>query len=193
MWRVLIALLLIPQALAAGEVAVDAARSGGAIDVSAHADLDVDVGTAWQVLTDYDRYASFIPGLAVSRVVTRDATSAIVEQKGEARFLFFRYPIEVRLAVAEVPLRSVTSHAIGGNLRELRGRYELEPLSRGVRLHYTGRIVLAEDPPGLIDVTAVRLNVARQFEALVHEIERGSGVTGARSQPDAGEATPNKG
>lgn len=151
---------------------MDAVRRGDAIEVAAHAELTADVPTAWRVLTQYDRYASFIPDLALSRTMQRNGTTAIVEQKGEARFLFFRYPLEVRLEIAETPPRSVRSRAIGGNLRELSGHYQLVPSIDGSRLDYTGRIVLAEAAPHFVHITAVRLNIARQFEALVREIER---------------------
>jgi len=175
MRRLLALLLLAPHALAAGEIALDAVRRGEAIEISAHAELHVDVHTAWRVLTDYDGYASFIPDLRVSRVLERNARSAIVEQRGEARFLFLRYPLEVRLVVAEVPYRSVRSRSIAGNVRELQGLYELEPVPGGLRLQYSGRVVLSDGPPGLFDVTVVRLNAARQFEALVREIDRRAG------------------
>src|SRR5262245_64001974 len=191
MMQLLLLLTLVSHllALAAADVTVETVRRGEAIEVSAQADLHADVFTAWEVLTDYDRYASFIPDLAVSRVVTRDARSAIVEQKGEARLLALRFPLEVRLAVSETPYRSVRSRAIAGNFRELQGLYELAPIPGGLRLVYSGRMVLGEEPPGLIDATVVRLNVARQFEALVREIERRSGT---RDGP--GDApTPGKG
>jgi len=181
MKRLLALLLLLPQALAADEIAVDAARHGAAIVVSAHADLRADVRTAWQVLTDYDHYASFIPDLTVSRVVSRGPRSAVVEQRGEARFLFLSYPLEVRLAVAEIPYRSVRSRAIAGNFRELVGLYELEPTPGGLRLVYSGRMVLGEEPPGLLDVIVIRRNVARQFEALVREIDRRAAGAGAET------------
>jgi len=192
MWRLLLAFLVASRAFAAGDVAVDAVRRGSAIEISAHADLDTDARTAWQVLTDYDHYATFIPDLAVSRVVARDAGTAIVEQKGEARFLFFRYPLEVQLEVAEVPFRSVRSQAIGGNLRELRGRYEIEPLAGGIRLNYVGRMVLAEEPPRPWDLAAARLAIARQFEALVREIDRRSALGGGRMHREEGSVAPGK-
>ncbi len=188
MWRVPFVFLLISPALAAGELAVDTARRGDALEISAHADLTADLPTAWRVLTDYGRYPNFIPDLAVSRVVSRGERSAIVEQKGEARFLFLHRPIEVRLAIAETPLRSVSAHAIGGNVRAFDGRYELVSLPSGVRLNYVGRIVLADAPPGPIDSLVVRLNVARQFAALAREIDRQSSAA-LRSRGDPGAPT----
>src|SRR5574340_1167099 len=48
---------------------------------SIHASVMVacDPATAWKVLTDYDRYASFIPSVETSRVVARDGAQVVVE------------------------------------------------------------------------------------------------------------------
>jgi carbon monoxide dehydrogenase subunit G len=181
MQRLLALFLLLPQALAAGGITIDAARRGDAIVVSARADLDADVHTAWQVLTDYDRYTSFIPDLTVSRVVSRGAGNTVIEQRGEASLLFLRFPLEVRLQVAETPYRSVESRGVGGTFREFVGRYELEPAGAGLRLVYSGRMVLGESPPGLLDLLVIRHNVARQFEALVREIDRRAARTAGAS------------
>src|SRR5262245_50017279 len=83
------AVLLAPPAHAVGEITVNAVRRGAAIEIAAHANLAADIPTAWRVLTEYDRYPDFIPDLAVSRIRERHGATAIVEQKGEARFLFF--------------------------------------------------------------------------------------------------------
>jgi ribosome-associated toxin RatA of RatAB toxin-antitoxin module len=186
MWRLLLALVLVPRAIAATETTVETQRHGNAIEISARAEINASPETVWQVLTDYDHYTDFIPGLTVSRVLKRDQGSVVVEQKGEARFLVFSLPLEERLAVTEVPFRSVRSQATEGTLREMNGRYDLEPFSDGVRLTYVGRLVLAEEGPSFVDLIAVRLNVTRQFEALVREIDRRSaaaaGAGGTQAQ-----------
>ena len=45
--------------------------------------LNADVATAWRVLTDYGRYAEFIPDLHLSRIVARHGATVTVEQSGE--------------------------------------------------------------------------------------------------------------
>src|SRR4029078_10880471 len=78
-------------------------------------------------LTDYDRLAEFIPGMRRSRVLERRGASVIVEQSGEARFLFFAIPIEVTLATLEQPPRSIEASMLKGNLKRLHGTYRIEP------------------------------------------------------------------
>jgi ribosome-associated toxin RatA of RatAB toxin-antitoxin module len=173
--RLWFALLLLSLAGAASalDVRFDARRSGDAIDLSGEADLPADLETAWRVLTDYDDYPRFIPDLASSRTVARNGGSAVVEQRGEARWLLFREPLTVTFAVTETAPHLLRSRAVSTSFRDLESRYDLQPLpGGGVRLEYSGRFVPAAGRPALVDLAAARTNLRRQFEALVREIAR---------------------
>lgn len=162
---------------------VRAWRDDDAVIVQAQAELAAPLATAWRVLTDYGHYAEFIPDLKSSRVLARAGNTAIVEQKGEAGFFFYHFPLEVTFSVTEVPGNSVSSRAISGTFREMIGSYVLTETSSGVRLVYTGRLVPAFRLPPLIGVAAVRAAVERQFMALAREIRRV-----AKDSTDAGDA-----
>ncbi|WP_157731142.1 SRPBCC family protein [Variovorax sp. HW608] len=152
---------------------IEADGHGESISVTASAEMLVDPHTAWKVITDYDHLAEFIPSMRSSRVVRRDADRLLVEQTGEFSFLFFRQPVEAKLAVVESPERWVAARAVGGNLREMDGRYTLESLPSGaVRLSYSGRLVPDFAIPPVIGKMVVRNLVANQFDAMVREIER---------------------
>ena len=156
---------------AAGDVSVHTTRDGEAMEVEAVADLAVGVARAWEVLTDYGRFAEFVPDLHESRVVSREGARVTVEQKGEARFLFFSYAIEVRLAVTEFPRQRIESRAVSGNFRELRSVYTLEPREGGIRLRYQGRLVPDFQLP-LFGGWVMRNSVEDMFRAMVEEIEK---------------------
>jgi ribosome-associated toxin RatA of RatAB toxin-antitoxin module len=158
-------------AAAAADVSVEATRDGEAVEVEAVADLAAGLARAWQVLTDYNRFSEFVPNLHASRVVSRAGTSVVVDQKGEARFLFFSYPMEVRLAVTEYPRQRIESRAIAGNFRELRSVYTLEAREGAVRLRYQGRLVPDFQLP-LFHTYVLRSNVEATFRAMVEEIDR---------------------
>ena len=164
-------------ALGADDLWVDVDRNGSSFAVRAEATVAAPVATIWQVLTDYDHLARFIPGLSLSAVQARNANRVVVEQKGEARFLVFSYPIEVRLEVLESPTDSITSRAIEGNLKNMRGRYELRNAPGGVQLRYSGVLEPAFSLPPIIGTLAVRTMVEEQFGAMVAEIERRVGPT----------------
>jgi ribosome-associated toxin RatA of RatAB toxin-antitoxin module len=168
-------IVLLAAAAQAAEVTVNAARSGDALQVEASAELEGSLTRAWQVLTDYDRLAAFVPDLQVSRVVSRERNSALVEQRGAARLLFFSYPMDVRLAITEYPRERVESRAVAGNFREMRSTYTLEMREGRVLLRYSGRMVPDFYVPPLIGTLVLRHNVESAFRALVDEIERGQG------------------
>lgn len=166
-----LALLVMAQAQAA-DVMVHASRQGDVLEVDASAEFEADLRQTWQVLTDYDHLAEFIPGMHVSRVLRRRGNGVIVEQKGEARLLIFSYPIEVKLAVEEFPYERITSRAMAGNFREMHGAYHLEARKGRVMLRYRGRMTPDFIVPPLIGTIVLRKNVERQFGALVDEILR---------------------
>jgi ribosome-associated toxin RatA of RatAB toxin-antitoxin module len=156
----------------AAEVTVHVTRSGETFQIEASAEFEGTVARTWQVLTDYGRLAEFVPDMQTSRVVSRDGHRAVVEQKGEARVLFFSFPIDVRLAVTEHPYERVVSRAVAGNFREMRGAYTLEAGQGRILLRYQGSMVPDFFIPPLIGTLALRHNVEATFRALVEQIER---------------------
>lgn len=154
------------------DVTVRTQRSGEAVVVSAEVWVDADLATTWSVLTDYDRYSEFVPDLHASRVRGRDARGLIVDQSGDARFLFMRQRVDATLAVREVPLRSVESVAVGGSFREFVGRYDVAPAAGGTRFSYTGRIVPGDGTPSWLTAVALKWNVERHLGAIAREITR---------------------
>ena len=151
---------------------VRAWREDDAVMVRAEAVVIAPLQTAWRVLTDYEQYAQFIPDLKSSRVLARSGNTAIVEQKGEAGFFFYHFPIEVTFSITEVPDTSVRSRAISGTFKEMTGTYVLTEQGEAIRLVYSGRLVPAFRLPPLIGVPALRSAVERQFLALAREIRR---------------------
>jgi len=176
-WRLpslALALLAAAPASAARNIEIDARREGAAVEVRAHAEVAVPAAVVWHVLTDYERLPAFIPGIVKSVVRERHGDTLLVEQSGEARFLVFSFPIEVRYEVREQPQQWVESHAVGGNLKRMNGRYDLEPGAEPltIRLRYRGLIEPDFNLPPLVGLVALRSMVEEQFTAMVAEIER---------------------
>lgn len=171
----------LPPAAAAQEISIEAGRQGDFITFTASAELKVEQRIAWQVLSDYDHLAEFIPDMKSSRVVLRTSDGAMIEQKGEFSFLFFHQPVDVVLAVYEEPQRRIIARAVAGNLRDMEGRYELLASDHGVRLSYFGRFTPDFYVPPLIGMPIVRNSMAKRFRAMVAEIVRRDAL--ARGKP----------
>jgi len=172
MHRVLWFALAFPALCHPAEISLQATRHGDSFAVEAAAELEAEVTLAWEVLTDYDRLSEFIPGMHSSRIVSRSNRSVIVDQSGEARLLFFSFPIQVRLEIEEFPYERIVSRAIEGNFTELRGAYTLEVRGRRLLLYYTGSLTPNFSIPPLIGTILVRNTVGKRFGAMVDEIVR---------------------
>jgi len=159
-------------ARAADDVSVEAARRGEALELVCRAMLEAPLDLVWQTLTDYDRLADFIPGMRRSRLVERRGAVAVVEQLGEAGFLFFTFPIEVTLASTERPPYALEVSMLKGNLKRLDGAYRIEPQGGGRILLTWNGIVEALSMPPLLGELVMRLNIEDQFRGMVREIER---------------------
>lgn len=166
------ALLACGAARAADDVTVETLRKGEAVEVHCSATIEATWDVVWQTLTDYGRLADFVPGMRRSRIVSYSNGSAVVEQLGEARFLFVTYPIEVTLSSVERAPDTIEARMLKGSLTRMEGAYRLQARPEGrVRLTWDGLIEAPGLPP-LIGELVMRANIEDQFRGMVREIER---------------------
>jgi ribosome-associated toxin RatA of RatAB toxin-antitoxin module len=158
--------------VAAAKVTFNVVRGVETIDVQASATVNADTATAWRVLTEYHRYTEFIPDLQRSQVVARSGSKVTVEQSGFAVLWLLKMPVEVTFEIEENPPTGLQSRAVAGSLRSLTSVYALKPVSSGTRLDYLGHVAPGFEFFGRIEQSAVEQNIARQFQALVDEIDR---------------------
>jgi len=167
----LLAMLIGARANAA-TIDVSIQRVDDTVVIEASARVAADTQTAWRVLTDYDRYVDFVPGLKDSHVVSRDGEHLTVRQSGDASFWLLRMPYDVTYEVTEFPPYRVESRASGSALRHFDSTYVLTPSASNVRIEYVGHLAPRNAWVGRIEQMAARRGIVREFEALVDEIER---------------------
>lgn len=160
------------------------ASSDGTIEINGTAELDADIATAWGVLTDYERYVDFIPGMRESRVVARSGATVTVEQICDITVGPLHRPLDVTFEITEMAQTLLVSRVVAGDLRALSSRYELTPVGNRVRVQYAGTLDSGIATSDAIERFAVRQNITSRFQALVDEIERQS--TACRSQSSPG-------
>ena len=169
---------------AAAEVTVKVERQENAFQVEANLLVAVDKGIAWQVLTDYDNLASFVPGMRSSRIVSAPGEPLLLEQKGESGFLLFRAPIEVVSRVEEAPLNTIRFQSVGGNLKNQSGEWALERHDHATRVSYRANITPGFALPPLIGPAIVSRDVRIMVESVAREMLRRADAMG-RVRPDA--------
>jgi ribosome-associated toxin RatA of RatAB toxin-antitoxin module len=177
-------LALLTQGASAATISVGVESHADIVEIEASAVLNADAVTAWRVLTDYEHYVEFIPGLQESRVLGRKGATVTVKQSGDVTLWLLHVPLDVTLEITENAPTRLDSHAVAGDLRALDSHYVLTQEGSGVRLEYFGKLDSALALFGPLERLAVKQNIARRFQALADEIER---------QPGAGTADSGRG
>ena len=180
----LLLLALLGQSAAAATIAISVVSHADTIEIEGSALLNADAGVAWRVLTDYERYVDFIPGLRGSRVVARKGATVIVEESGDVMLWVLHRPMDVTFEITEIAPTRLISRVVAGDLRVLNSSYSLTPVGNGIRLEYTGVLESGLALVGPIERLAVKQNVALRFQALAEEIERRSAANRGRSSTD---------
>ena len=177
--RRLAAILFVASALlgstaAASPVVVDVQRDDDAFVIEASATLRADAAKAWRILTTYDEYARFIPGIRSSHVVGRRGPVVTVEQSDDALLWPMHWPLHITYEITELPPDRIESRAVASLMPTLQSHYRLTPTEEGVRLDYSGHM---DGGLGTRDFQEwlIRRTVSRQFRALADEIERNGG------------------
>jgi len=96
----------------------------------------VPIQRAWEVMTDFDAMARFVPNLRLSRVVKREGNVLDVEQVGVAQFgpLSLEFTMERRLELT--PPRLIAAELVRGTVRRYRSTLYLTAEREGTRLTY---------------------------------------------------------
>jgi carbon monoxide dehydrogenase subunit G len=133
----LLIMMLFFSSPAYAQVSVEVDKSAdGLIAVQANVSIEASAEVVWEVLTDYEHLAGFIPNMRSSRIVSVPGGPLLVEQKGETSFLGYRFPLEIVFEIESVPLKEVKFRAVSGNLQPMEGSYRLEAFGKATRLSY---------------------------------------------------------
>lgn len=163
---------LTPAAHAVGDIQVAADVGFTSVRIEATSQVAADVETLWQTLTDYDRLASFIPDMVVSRLVSPPGQPKLVEQRADAGLFAFVMPDHVILAMEERPLGVIRFRAVSGKVAAMTGEWSISGRANPVRLTYRAQVVPLLPPPPLVSGRFIEAEVRQRFSAVIREAER---------------------
>ena len=84
---------------------------------------------AWQVLTDYDNFAEFLPGVASCELLESNGDRKVFEQINKIKTLVFSVESRVKIATTESYPEQIAFKAVDGDLETMDGTWLLEPVS----------------------------------------------------------------
>jgi len=108
--------------------------------LEAHIWIPVGVDRLWEVLTDYEGLATFIPNLTRSQVLSRSGNQVRLEQVGAEQFWKFSFAAKVILAMELMYPEAIYFTLEEGDFKEFAGSWRLAPDRQednlGTRLTY---------------------------------------------------------
>lgn len=87
------------------------------------------IESAWQVLTDYENFAEFLPGVESSELIEQKGDRKIFEQVNKVKTLVFSIEARLQIANTESYPEQIAFEAVDGDIKSLKGKWTLEPVS----------------------------------------------------------------
>ena len=149
---------------------IDIAQDSGTYVANVVMFAPVATNIAWQVLTDFDHMAEWVPNVRESKVVAREPNAVTIEQHGVAKFGVASFPyVSVRHIEPDAP-RTIRSTQIKGSMRRLESLMTLAPDGNGTKLVYHLEMV-----PGALAATVMSKEfleheLREQFGAIIGEM-----------------------
>ncbi|HEY9769097.1 MAG TPA: SRPBCC family protein [Coleofasciculaceae cyanobacterium] len=88
-----------------------------------------NLDTAWQVLTDYNNFPSFMPNIASSKIVVERGDRKIFEQVNVVDLLFFKEKFTVQIEAKETKPYKVDFQQFQGDLKSLSGTWQIKQIN----------------------------------------------------------------
>lgn len=113
------------QALQCGEAIV----SGHAGQYVAQVVIESEPETAWQVLTDFEHLAQFLPNVVATQVLEASFQRTVVEQTNVSQILFAQVHSKVRTENRVMAPGKLGFNLLKGDLNHLQGYWQVLPLA----------------------------------------------------------------
>ena len=160
------------SAEASAEQDVRIARDAETIRIDARLLVDAHHHIAWEVLTDYNHLARFVPGLTSSRIVSAPGAPLLLKQTGRSGLLLLTVPVEVVVRIEETSLEAIRFFAVSGTLKSKSGEWRIEAQNDATLLIYQASIVPGFWVPPLIGTAVMAQDVRNKLAGVASEMVR---------------------
>ncbi len=134
-----------------------------------------DRATAWAVLTDYNRFPDFVPGITGNQVLDANNGSKTIAQRGQVLAGQVRMAYEGIMRVTEHRQEGMDIQFLSGPFKDVGGTWRMAP-GRPLKLSYSMRMDLSKTPfPPPLAPSIAQQQVSTWVDAFGREIERRAG------------------
>ena len=132
----------------------------------------VPQAVAWDVLTDFDHMAKWVPNVEDSKAVKREDNWVTVEQHGVARYGAASIPYTTERKIEMKSPTNIKTTQLKGNMKRVESTLVLSPDGKGTRIAYHLEIVPSLFAGAVMSKQFVEHEVNEQFTAIVGEMTR---------------------
>lgn len=129
----------------AAEMQATVRQDGNILIVNGWLAVAVDNALAWQVLTDYESFPTFVPGIRVNRILSSQGNRKLVEQQGEVLAGSLRMPYGGQMLIQESPGLGLQIRFLSGLFKDVEGEWRIES-RKPLKLSYQMRMDLMKSP-----------------------------------------------
>lgn len=153
-----------------GAPTVDVTESDGTYHVTAAFAVSEPAQIVMAVLTDYERIPRFMPDVEVSRVVSRTAGGAVVEQEAVSRFMLFSKRVHLLLDVREDAGSIRFRDRCGRSFVSYEGAWVIEEHDSLTVVDYQLRAKPSFEVPGFVLKRLLKRDAAQLIDRITAEI-----------------------
>ena len=151
---------------------MEVTREGDTYVVNSVMFAPVGQSVAWDVLTDFDKLAGWVPNVAQSKATKREENTVFVEQRGVAKFGAASFPYVTERKIDLTPQTAIKTTQLKGSLRRVESSILLEPDGKGTRIKYHLEVVPSVLASTVMSRQFLEHEVTEQFTAIVGEMVR---------------------
>jgi hypothetical protein len=127
---------------------------------------------AWDVLTDFDHQAQWVPNVTESKVLKREGNTVTIAQRGVAKYGVVSFPYDTERKLDLKPQGAINSMQVKGSLRRVASTMLIEPDGKGTRMTYHLEMVPSLLASALLSKEFLEHEFAEQFGAIIAEMVR---------------------
>lgn len=133
------------------------------------------IDTAWNVLTDYNNFKNFFPGVTESKLLETHGNQKVFEQVNVYRVLLFTRRSRVVIAATESYPRQIAFSVVQGDVRSLQGTWQLQAIApHQVRVTYQVAVEPKSSSTRSLFFSIYKNSLENTLAAIKQEIERRS-------------------
>lgn len=87
------------------------------------------IDTAWKVLTDYNHFKDFLPGVVSSRILETNGNQTVFEQVNSVKVFLFTQKSRLVVTASNQYPKQIDFRLKEGDIKSLNGVWKLEPIS----------------------------------------------------------------